>query len=86
MSKKPSNSRRGLAFREAFLAGVTVKDVEAIARALVERAKAGDLGAARLLLERVVGSEEIWRSPDEAQVTQAELPVKENDWLTGLRL
>ncbi len=79
MTKSTSNARRALAFREAFLAGVAVEDVTAIARALVDRAKAGDLGAARWLLERLIGSEEIWRQPDEAQVS-----AKENDWLTRL--
>jgi hypothetical protein len=72
VSYKISNARRGLQFREAFLAGVTLEDLTAIATALVDRAKAGDLGAARLLLERLVGIEELRRWPGEVDVKQAE--------------
>jgi hypothetical protein len=38
--------------------------------ALVERAKGGDLGAARLVLERLVGSEEVQRWQGEGEVRQ----------------
>jgi hypothetical protein len=61
--------RRALAFREAFLAGITPADLTAIGRALVERAKAGDLQAARLIVERFVGSETLgdWVTPGEIE-------------------
>ncbi len=41
--------------RAAILAAVTPDDIEAIVRALVHRAKGGDLGAARELLDRAIG-------------------------------
>jgi hypothetical protein len=34
---------------------VTAKDIEAVARALVEKAKAGDVPAIRELLDRILG-------------------------------
>jgi hypothetical protein len=45
-----------LGYREAFADQVSVEDVAAIAGALVERAKDGDLAAARIILDRVLGS------------------------------
>jgi hypothetical protein len=51
----------------------TAEDVTAIAKALVDRAKAGDIGAARVLLDRLVGSGDLRGWPDEAQVREREL-------------
>ncbi len=52
----PSPAQRAVAYRRAFLDAVTEDDVRAIGAALLERAKAGDLAAARLILDRVVGT------------------------------
>jgi hypothetical protein len=41
--------------RAALMEAVTEDDLRAVVKALVERAKAGDVAAARLLLERVLG-------------------------------
>jgi hypothetical protein len=59
-------------YREAFLDGVTADDVRTIAAALLERAKAGDLAAAKLVLDRVLGTAPVseWPSRAEAE-TQA---------------
>lgn len=41
--------------RAAILAAVTPEDIDAIVRALVHRAKGGDLGATKELLDRAIG-------------------------------
>jgi len=41
--------------RAAILAAVTAEDIEAIVRALVHRAKGGDMAAIRELLDRAIG-------------------------------
>ncbi len=51
-----SPARRALAFRQAFLESVTPEDVKAIGSTLLELAKAGNLSAAKLVLDRVLGS------------------------------
>jgi hypothetical protein len=51
----------------ALLAGVPPEDMTAIAKTMVERAKAGDVGAARLW-----GSAGLRRWPEEAEVRQRE--------------
>jgi hypothetical protein len=43
-------------YREAFAGQVSADDVALITAALVERAKEGDLAAARIILDRVLGS------------------------------
>lgn len=48
--------QRAIAYWEAWLSGITPEDVRAIGIALVERAKAGDITAARLVLDRLLGS------------------------------
>ena len=42
-------------FREALLRGVTVEDIEAIVKALVKRAKGGDIPACKEILDRLLG-------------------------------
>jgi len=49
------HARRVAEFRSAMLAAVTPEDVKAIVRALVVAAIAGNVAAARELLERVCG-------------------------------
>jgi hypothetical protein len=49
------HAKRVTALREALLAAVTDADIKAVARALVARAKAGEVAAARELLDRVLG-------------------------------
>ena len=41
--------------RAAILAAVTPEDIDAIVRAMIQRAKGGDLGATKELLDRVIG-------------------------------
>ena len=56
-------ARRAHEYREAFLEAVTPEDVRAIGTALLEKAKAGDQAAAKLVLDRVLGSAEAERWP-----------------------
>jgi hypothetical protein len=49
------HSRRVSALREALLASVTAADIRAVARALVSKAKGGDVPAVRELLDRLLG-------------------------------
>lgn len=57
-------ARRAVEYREAFLEAVTAEDVRAIGSALLERAKAGDTQAARLVLDRLLGPSPVaeWKS------------------------
>lgn len=48
-------SKRARELRQALHAAVTPEDIAAVARALVDRAKAGDVAAARELLDRIIG-------------------------------
>lgn len=59
---------RALDFREAFLEALTPEDVAAIGQKLLELAKAGDIKAASLVLDRVLGSEAVnaWDSRESA--------------------
>ncbi len=52
----PTPARQAYAYRTAFLAGITPEDVQGIGAALLERAKAGDVQAARLILDRFLGN------------------------------
>ncbi len=48
-------ARRVAALREALLASVTEADIKAVARALVARARDGEVPAVRELLDRLLG-------------------------------
>jgi hypothetical protein len=48
-------TKRARVLRQALHDAVTTEDMAAVARALVERAKAGDVAAARELLDRIIG-------------------------------
>lgn len=48
-------ARRVAQLRSALLRAVSADDVQAVARKLVEQAKAGDVQAARVLLDRLFG-------------------------------
>ncbi len=48
-------ARRTAALRSALLDAVTEQDIRAVARALVKRAKAGEIPAIRELLDRLLG-------------------------------
>ena len=48
-------ARRTAALRSALLDAVTEADIRAVARALVKRAKAGEITAIRELLDRLLG-------------------------------
>ena len=49
-------NKRACELRSALLAAVTPEDVQAIAAALLKQAKAGDIAAARELLNRLLGT------------------------------
>lgn len=49
------HSRRVAALREALLESVTESDIRAVAKALVSKAKGGDIPAVRELLDRLLG-------------------------------
>jgi hypothetical protein len=49
------HARQHAALREAMLSAVTVDDVHAVVRGLIEQAKQGNVPAARELLDRLVG-------------------------------
>lgn len=53
--QRETAAQRALVYREAWLSVITPQDVRAITRALLERAKAGDILAARLVLDRLLG-------------------------------
>jgi len=55
--------------REALLAAVSVEDIRCVAQALVARAKDGDIGAIRELLDRTVGK------PQPLMDTEASEPI-----------
>jgi hypothetical protein len=59
---------RALDFQEAFLRGVTPEDVEEIGTKLLSMAKAGNLKAASLVLDRVLGTQSVpaWDSREQA--------------------
>jgi hypothetical protein len=48
-------ARRTAALRSALLESVTEQDIRAVARALLKRAKAGEIPAIRELLDRLLG-------------------------------
>lgn len=54
--QRTNPARCALAYREAWLSAVTPEDVRAIGIALVERATTDDVIAARLILDRLLGS------------------------------
>jgi hypothetical protein len=68
-----SYRRRALAFREAFLAGIAPEDLTDIAHALVQRAKGGDLNAAKLVLERLVGPQPLGDWPTVVDIERTEM-------------
>jgi cobalamin biosynthesis protein CobD/CbiB len=45
-------------------AAVTPEDMAAIARALIDKAKTGDVAAARELLDRIIGRSTLAQAPD----------------------
>ena len=48
-------ARQSARIRSALMLSVTDDDVTAIVRAMIDRAKSGDVNAARLVLERTIG-------------------------------
>jgi hypothetical protein len=48
-------TKRARALRQALHDAVTPEDMAAVARALIDKAKAGDVAAARELLDRIIG-------------------------------
>ena len=77
MTKQETNARRGLRYRSAFLEAITPADIKATVKAMVERAKSGDVPAARLLFDRVIG-------PDHLREWPTEAGVEADDFLTRI--
>jgi hypothetical protein len=59
------------------LDGVTPSDVSAIMAALLSKAKAGDIAAARLILDRLCGTDSLAEWPSDAQ-------IRRTDWLNSV--
>lgn len=57
-------TKRARELRQALHDAVTPEDMAAVARALVDRAKAGDVAAARELLDRIIGRPTPAQTPD----------------------
>jgi hypothetical protein len=72
VSPKTSNIRQAHVFQGAVLAGVTAEDVTEIVRAVVDRAKTGDLAAARVVLDYLIGPRGLRGWIDEVQINQKE--------------
>jgi hypothetical protein len=70
---KGSSARRAIEFREALLSGIKPGDVREIIRVLVQRAKKGDIAAAKLVLDRVCGSESLADWPSDNVVRRTEI-------------
>jgi len=62
--------RRALTYRTAFMESITEADVRQIVTAVLARAREGDLAAARLILDRVCGSQAIADWPTKAAVEE----------------
>jgi hypothetical protein len=77
VSTKGTSARRAAEYREALLNAIRPDDVRAIVAAVVKRAKNGDLSAAKLILDRVCGSEALPDWPSESAIRQGE-------WLESL--
>ena len=63
-------ARQVAALRRMILDAVTEDDLKAVVAALVERAKAGDIAAARELLTRLVGKPAVGINPDRLDVDE----------------
>ena len=57
-------ARKVAAFRQEFMAAVTGDDIAVIVRALIDKAKAGDVAAARLVLQYTLGKPAAAVDPD----------------------
>jgi hypothetical protein len=76
-------ARRCAAIRRAFLEAISEEDIQAIVRTLIEKAKAGDLVAAKLILLWAIGRPADAHHPDavaamvaaEAQAAAPPLPL-----------
>jgi hypothetical protein len=71
-------ARRVQRLRVALLEAVSEEDVAAVARALVEKAKGGDVAAARVLLERVLGPAEA--ADIEGRLAELEADLAASRW------
>ncbi len=66
-------ARRTAALRQAMLDAVTPEDVQAIVRQMVQKARAGDVAAARLVLAYAVGKPDRAVDPDAVDVHEFQL-------------
>jgi hypothetical protein len=63
--------RHALGYRAVFLESVTEDDVRGITKAVLARAKEGDLAAARLILDRVLGINAVADWPSRGRVEES---------------
>ena len=61
-----------LAFRKAFLAGISPADVELVVKALLTKAKAGEVSAAKVLFDRCLGAQAVEDWQTEKSVARTE--------------
>jgi len=66
-------ARRVAALRSAMLTAVTENDVQEIVAALVQQAKAGDVVAAREILNRLIGKPSDTVDPDRVELDEMQL-------------
>jgi hypothetical protein len=71
-------ARQVAAFRQEFMAAVTGEDIAVIVRALIEKAKAGDVAAARLVLQYTLGKPAATVDPDRLDEMEWEQWQREN--------
>jgi hypothetical protein len=64
-------ARRSAAIRKAFLEAVSVEDIQAIVRMLIDKAKAGDLVASKLVLLWAIGRPTDPHHPDAVEAMAA---------------
>src|ERR1700680_4032660 len=63
-------ARQVAGLRKAFLQGITVEDLAAIAAALLAKAKQGDVAAAKLVLAYAIGKPQATVDPDRLDVDE----------------
>jgi hypothetical protein len=59
--------------RDAFVSGISPEDLAAVAQALIGRAKQGDVQAARLVLDRFVGTQTLAEWPNSIEIERGDI-------------
>lgn len=76
------HGRRSAWFRERLLEAVTDRDIQAVVRALVSKAKAGDIAAIRELLNRLLGR--VPEAPDADAIEPPTMPSMSEEALQAM--